>query len=149
MVVVDTPMNDAFFITAFSGGLDRSVSCINFCVLMNCIIHNSFLKNCNCKFQAAQLGVNFCEFTALTCGGGCPSSERTLPAEALRLAQGVNVKMNVVLETATGVASAFQPESSKKNAPTVFPFPTKTPWLIHHLFYGRSTQFRGHIPSIL
>jgi hypothetical protein len=27
MVVVDTPMKDAFFITTFSGGLDRSVSC--------------------------------------------------------------------------------------------------------------------------
>jgi hypothetical protein len=29
MVVVDTPMKDAFFITAFSGGLDRSVSCVH------------------------------------------------------------------------------------------------------------------------
>jgi len=129
----------------------KSVPKIRFSVvssaLINCIIHSNFLKTVGVNTK--QLGVIFCEFTALTYGGGCPSSERTLPAEALRLAQGVNVKMNVVLETATGVASAFQPESSKNNAPTMFPFPTKTPWLIHHLFYGRSTQFRGHIPSIL
>ena len=78
--------------------------------LINCIIHSNFLKTVGVNTK--QLGVIFCEFTALTYGGGCLSSERTLPAEALRLAQGVNVKMNVVvLETATGVASAFQPES--------------------------------------
>ena len=92
----------------------KSVPKIRFSVvssaLINCIIHSNFLKTVGVNTK--QLGVIFCEFTALTYGGGCPSSERTLPAEALRLAQGVNVKMNVVvLETATGVASAFQPES--------------------------------------
>ena len=92
----------------------KSVAKICFSVvssaLINCIIHSNFLKTVTVNTK--QLGVIFCEFTALTYGGGCPSSERTLPAEALRLAQGVNVKMNVVvLETATGVASAFQPES--------------------------------------
>ena len=45
--------------------------------------------------------------------------------KALRLAQGVNVKMNVVLETVE--ASAFQPEKQMKcNAPTMFPFSTNT-----------------------
>jgi hypothetical protein len=111
---------------------------------MNCIIHNSFLKNCNCKFQAAQLGVNFCEFTALTCGGGCPSSERTLPAEALRLAQGVNVKMNVVLETATGVASAFQSESKASlNGSFMEAFMTLNTIIFADMVRDRKLEFHG------